>query len=68
MLIGNANRVPTGAGLINSNAANGAIEFQKGRYYNAAKYYIKASQAEPGNYIHFENAGICYYSNKNVQN
>ena len=57
-----------GAGLVNSYAVNGAKAFQKRRYSAAAAYYIKASQAEPGNYTHFENIGICYYSNKNYQN
>ena len=67
-LNGNVNGVPNGASLINNNAVNGAIAFKKGRYSAAANYYIKASQAEPENYTHFENVGICYYSNKNYQN
>ena len=59
-LLGNA-----AASNINNNAAQGALAFQKGRFAAAAKFYIQASQAEPENYTHFENIGICYYSNKN---
>ncbi len=59
-LMGNA-----AASNINNNAAQGAIAFQKGRFAAAAKFYIQASQAEPENYTHFENIGICYYTNKN---
>jgi tetratricopeptide (TPR) repeat protein len=62
-LMGNA-----AASNINNNAAQGALAFQKGRYAAAAKFYIQASQAEPENYTHFENIGICYYSNKNYEN
>ncbi|NBW03673.1 MAG: hypothetical protein EBR87_08200, partial [Cytophagia bacterium] len=61
-LLGNA-----AASNINNNAAQGALAFQKGRYAAAAKFYIQASQAEPENYTHFENIGICYYSNKNYE-
>ena len=62
-LLGNA-----GASNINNNAAQGALAFQKGRYAAAAKFYLQASQVEPENYTHFENIGICYYSNKNYEN
>jgi tetratricopeptide (TPR) repeat protein len=62
-LMGNA-----AASKINNNAAQGALAFQKGRYAAAAKFYTQASQAEPENYTHFENIGICYYSNKNYEN
>jgi tetratricopeptide (TPR) repeat protein len=55
------------AGHINNNAANGAKAFQKGRYAAAANFYLQASQTEPENYTHFENIGICYYSNKNYR-
>jgi O-antigen ligase len=57
-----------GASNINNNAAQGALAFQKGRYAAAAKFYLQASQVEPENYTHFENIGICYYSNKNYEN
>jgi O-antigen ligase len=62
-LLGNA-----AASKINNNASQGALAFQKGRYTAAAKFYIQASQTEPENYTHFENIGICYYSNKNYEN
>lgn len=55
-------------GNINNYAAQGALAFQKGRYATAANFYLQASVAEPGNYTHFENIGICYYSNKNYRN
>ncbi|NQW75625.1 MAG: hypothetical protein HQ448_02405, partial [Cytophagales bacterium] len=55
------------ASNINNNAARGALAFQKDRYAAAAKFYIQASQEEPENYTHFENIGICYYSNKNYE-
>jgi tetratricopeptide (TPR) repeat protein len=64
-LNGNVNGVPNGAGFINIDAANGAKAFQKRLYSEAANYYLQANQVEPGNYTHLENAGICYYSNKN---
>jgi len=53
------------SGNINNYAAQGSLAFQKGRYAAAANFYLQASQAEPNNYTHFENIGICYYSNKN---
>jgi tetratricopeptide (TPR) repeat protein len=59
-LMGNA-----AASNINNNAAQGALAFQKGQYAAAAKFFLQASQAEPDNYTHFENIGICYYTNKN---
>ena len=55
-------------GNINNYATQGALAFQKGRYATAANFYLQASVAEPGNYTHFENIGICYYSNKNYRN
>jgi tetratricopeptide (TPR) repeat protein len=54
-------------GNITNYAAQGTLAFQKGRYAAAANFYLQASQAEPNNYTHFENIGICYYSNKNFE-
>ena len=48
-------------------AALGAQAFQKGKYTVAANYYLQASTAEPGNYTHFENMGICYYTAKSFE-
>ena len=48
-------------------AAMGAQAFQKGQYSNAAVFYAKASLADPSNYTHFENVGICYYSNQSFE-
>lgn len=60
LLYGNA--MSTGA--IPNYAVLGAQAFQKGQYMSAANWYIKASAMDPTNYTHFENVGICYYTNK----
>jgi tetratricopeptide (TPR) repeat protein len=51
-------------GSLPNYAALGAQAFQKGKYIGAANYYIQASAVDPGNYTHFENIGICYYTAK----
>ena len=51
-------------GALPNYAALGAQAFQKGKYTVAANYYLQASNAEPSNYTHFENMGICYYTAK----
>lgn len=51
-------------GSVPNYAVMGAQAFQKGKYGNAAELYIKASIADPSNYTHYENVGICYYTNK----
>ena len=51
-------------GFMPNYAALGAQAFQKGQYKNAANLYLKASLADPSNYTHFENIGICYYTAK----
>ena len=48
-------------------AALGAQAFQKGKYKVAANYYLQASVAEPTNYTHFENMGICFYTAKSFE-
>ena len=48
-------------------AALGAQAFQKGKYKEAANYYLQASVAEPTNYTHFENMGICFYTAKSFE-
>jgi tetratricopeptide (TPR) repeat protein len=48
-------------------AALGAQAFQKGKYTVASNYYLQASNAEPSNYTHFENIGICYYTAKSYE-
>jgi O-antigen ligase/tetratricopeptide (TPR) repeat protein len=53
------------SGAVPNYAVLGAQAFQKGRYTAAAENYIKASVADPSNYTHYENVGICYYTNKN---
>jgi O-antigen ligase/Tfp pilus assembly protein PilF len=54
-------------GSLPNYAALGAQAFQKGKYTVAANYYLQASAAEPGNYTHFENMGICYYTAKSYE-
>jgi len=63
LLYGNA--ISTGS--LPNYAALGAQAFQKGKYTVAANYYLQASAAEPGNYTHFENMGICYYTAKSYE-
>ena len=54
-------------GSLPNYAALGAQAFQKGKYTVAANYYQQASAAEPSNYTHFENMGICYYTAKSFE-
>ncbi|MFM2015750.1 MAG: hypothetical protein RIQ51_1240 [Bacteroidota bacterium] len=63
LLYGNA----ISSGSLPNYAALGAQAFQKGKYTVAANYYLQASAAEPGNYTHFENMGICYYTAKSFE-
>jgi tetratricopeptide (TPR) repeat protein len=45
----------------------GVQAFQKGKFITAAEFYQKASAADPNNYTHVENIGICYYSAKQYE-
>ena len=51
----------------NQFSAEGGKLFAKGKYTQAATLYIKAINAEPNNYTHYENVAICYYTNKNYE-
>lgn len=51
-------------GTLPNYALTGAAAFQKGQYKQAAKWYIKATEVDPNNYTHYENAGICFYTSK----
>jgi O-antigen ligase len=51
----------------NQYSTEGGKLFAKGKYTQAANMYIKASNAEPNNYTHYENVAICYYTNKNYE-
>jgi O-antigen ligase len=51
----------------NQYSTDGGKLFAKGKYTQAANMYIKASNAEPNNYTHYENVAICYYTNKNFE-
>jgi tetratricopeptide (TPR) repeat protein len=51
----------------NQYSTDGGKLFAKGKYTQAANMYIKASNAEPNNYTHYENAAICYYTNNNFE-
>lgn len=58
-----------GNAIINGSIPNyadiGSKTFGQGQYASAASYFIKASEADPSNYAHFENIGLCYYALKN---
>ena len=51
----------------NDYTVRGVQAFQKGNYLGAAEMYKKASEADPTNYTHIENLGICYYSAKQFE-
>ena len=55
------------SGSLPNYALLGAQAFQKGKYTVAANYYLQASAVDPGNYTHFENIGICYYTAKSYE-
>ncbi len=40
----------------------GKAAFIKRQYIKAAQFYLQATQLDPTNYTHYENAGISYYS------
>jgi len=54
-------------GMSNQYSTDGGKLFAKGKYTQAANMYIKAINTEPNNYTHYENAAICYYTNKNFE-
>ena len=41
---------------------NGKAAFMKRQFSKAAQFYLQATQLDPANYTHYENAGISYYS------
>jgi len=45
----------------------GMALFQNKSYKLAAAKFIKASLYNPNNYAYFENAGLCFYANKEFQ-
>ncbi len=51
----------------NDFTTKGIQAFQKGQFANAAQFYIKASAADPNNYTHYENIGVCFYSAKQYE-
>ncbi len=51
----------------NDYLTKGMQSFQKGQFTTAAQFYIKAADADPNNYTHFENIGVCYYSAKQYE-
>lgn len=70
-MFANTKALMNGSTVSNGNlpnyAALGAEAFGKGKYTVAANYYLQASVAEPSNYTHFENMGICYYTAKSFE-
>ncbi len=51
----------------NDFTTKGIQAFQKGQFAIAAQFYIKASAADPANYTHYENIGVCFYSAKQYE-
>jgi tetratricopeptide (TPR) repeat protein len=45
----------------------GMILFQQQSYADAAAKFIRAAAFNPNNYAYFENAGLCFYANKQFQ-
>ena len=51
----------------NDFTTKGIQAFQKAQYAVAAQFYIKASAADPTNFTHYENIGVCFYSAKQFE-
>jgi tetratricopeptide (TPR) repeat protein len=43
------------------------ILFNGAKYMDAAKVFIEASSLDPNNYAYYENVGVCYYNNNNLE-
>jgi len=41
--------------------------FNGTKYIDAAKVFLEASALDPNNYVYYENAGVCYYNNNNLE-
>jgi O-antigen ligase/tetratricopeptide (TPR) repeat protein len=41
--------------------------FNGAKYIDAAKAFLEASSLDPNNYAYYENAGVCYYNNNNLE-
>jgi len=41
--------------------------FNGAKYIDAAKVFLEASSLDPNNYAYYENAGVCYYNNNNLE-
>jgi tetratricopeptide (TPR) repeat protein len=41
--------------------------FNGAKYIDAAKVFLEASALDPNNYAYYENAGVCYYNNNNLE-
>lgn len=41
--------------------------FNGAKYMDAAKVFLEASVLDPNNYAYYENAGVCYYNNNNLE-
>jgi O-antigen ligase/tetratricopeptide (TPR) repeat protein len=52
------------AQLVMQYVANAFAAYNKNEFTTSAALFIKASKLDPSNYAHNENAGICYFSNK----
>jgi len=41
--------------------------FNGAKYIDAAKVFLEASALDPNNYVYYENVGVCYYNNNNLE-
>jgi len=41
--------------------------FNGTKYIDAAKVFLEASALDPNNYVYYENVGVCYYNNNNLE-
>ena len=41
--------------------------FNGAKYMDAAKVFLEASALDPNNYAYYENVGVCYYNNNNLE-
>ena len=41
--------------------------FNGAKYIDAAKAFLEAAALDPNNYVYYENVGVCYYNNNNLE-
>ena len=45
---------------------NATLLFSTQKYMESAKAFLEAAALDPNNYVYYENAGVCYYNNNNL--